>query len=74
MEKLQPPLKKATPSFQQPPSEILRHENWDPVKPGLFENLFGGSTPRPQQKGGGCTLWCLFELKDNDTTDMSTII
>ena len=38
-------LKKVTPSFPATPSQ-----SWCPVKPHLFENLVGGSTP--QQKGG----------------------
>ena len=39
MQKLQPPKKSHTYLSQQPPSEILRSEGWDPVKPLLFENL-----------------------------------
>ena len=64
MWKLQPPpLKKVTPPLsQQPPSE-----SWGPLKPPLFENLVGGSTPPAESGGMGgahygkigpvCTLW-----------------
>ena len=54
MKKLQPPLKKVTPSFPETPSQ-----NWDLVKPALFENLVAGSTPPPppaEKMGRGCTL------------------
>ena len=37
-----PPLKKVTPS-----------KSWGPVKPPLFENLVGGSTPPPPAEKGG---------------------
>ena len=45
MWKLKPILKSPPPLSQKPHSK-----NWDPVKPPLFENLVGGSTPSPQQK------------------------
>ena len=54
MWKLQPPEKNSPPLSQQTSSK-----SWGPVKPPVFENLFGGSTPPPpppHQKGGGCTL------------------
>ena len=42
------PLKKSPLLSQQPPSE-----NWDPVKPPLFENLVGGSSlPCSNGRGG----------------------
>ena len=63
---------------QKPPSEILRSEVWDPVKPLLFENLVEGSTPRrlqqKERRSAHSTLWSLFELKYDDTIDISTII
>ena len=52
MWKLQPPWKKSLPFSQKPSSK-----SWRPVKPALFKNLVGGSTPPPSIKGGGCTLW-----------------
>ena len=48
------PEKSYLPLFQQPPSQ-----SWSPLKPPLFENLVGSSTP-PVEKGWGwgwgCTL------------------
>ena len=46
-----PPLKKGHPPLSQQPSS----KNWRPVKPSLFENWIGSSTPQ-QKKGVGCTL------------------
>ena len=46
-----PSEKSYPPLFQQPPSQSL-----GPVKPSLFENLVGGSTPSPTPettRGGG---------------------
>ena len=55
MYKLQPPEKGHPYLSQQPPCEILRSEDWHPVKPLLFQNLVEGSTNpiplQPQQKG-----------------------
>ena len=45
MSKIATSPKKSHPYLsQQPPSEILKFEDWDPVKPLLFENLVEGST------------------------------
>ena len=55
MWKLQPPWKKSLPLSQKPSSK-----SWGPVKPPLFENLVGDSTPLPSPLPsikGGCTLW-----------------
>ena len=51
MWKLQPPWKKSPPLSQQPP-----FKSWGPVKPPLFENLVGGSTPPPPAERG-YTVW-----------------
>ena len=42
-----PPEKSQPYLSQQPPSEILRFEDWDPVKCLLFENLGSTSPPPP---------------------------
>ena len=47
---LPPPWKKSLPSFPATPSK-----SWGAVKPPLFENLVGDSTPL--QKGGGGAHW-----------------
>ena len=47
MKKLQPP-EKCHPTLSQQATS----QNWDPVKPPLFENLVGGSTPSPPAEGG----------------------
>ena len=70
MQKLQPP-------WNYSPLSLPTTTLWDPVKPLLFETLVEGSnlTPlTPAEKEEGCTLWSLFELTDDDTIDMSTII
>ena len=57
---MQPPEKSHPYLSMQPASEILRSEDWDSVKPLLFENLVEGLTPptptlpfTPSRKGGG---------------------
>ena len=86
---MQPPEKSHPYLSMQPASEILRSEDWDSVKPILFENLVEGLTPPPPhththththrpsppaEREEGCKLWSLFQLKYGDTIDMSTII
>ena len=78
---MQPPEKSHPYLSMQSASEILRSEDWDSVKPLLFENLVEGLTPPPPhcpsppvEREEGCKLWSLFELKYGDTIDMSTII
>ena len=53
------PWKKSPPSFPATPSKI-----WGPVKPPLFENLVGGSTPQQKGEGGGGAHY-EFDLKWN---------
>ena len=43
---MQPPLKKVIHFFLTTPSQ-----SWGPVKPPLFENLVGGSSPPPGERG-----------------------
>ena len=62
-----PPLKKVTPSFPLPPSK-----NYSPVRPPLFENLVGGSTPLPphppqQKKEGVHTMYRHLSKRDTRT-------
>ena len=56
-ENCNPPWKKSPPSFPATPSK-----SWGPVKPPLFENLVGVSTPLAE-RGGGYPICTQFKSK-----------
>ena len=60
-----PPPPPAPEKSHPPLSQRIPSQNWDPVKPLLFENLVGGSNPPAERGVGGVhTMWMVGFLEN----------